>query len=485
VGIKEYCIPLNCLRGLPYGSIFMARLDLSAQDAAVRCFLLQTFVRPTSAAPSQQHPSVESRQKKGVGPAQYFFSKLGPGIITGASDDDPSGIATYSQVGAQFGYAMLWTMLFSYPLMSAFQEISARIGRITGSGIASNLRKHYPKPLLYTIVMLLLAANIFNLAADLGAMGAAAKLLLPGGEWMYTLAFGIFSLVIQILIPYRKYVHYLKWLTVALFSYVATAIFVGQPGLHALRATILPSISFHGEYLTALVAVLGTTISPYLFFWQASQEAEEVSVHSAEKPLNKAPSQAPENFDRIRIDTYMGMGFSNLVGFFIILTTAATLHVHGISNIQTADQAAKALEPLAGHFAFFLFTLGMVGTGLLSVPVLAGSAAYAVSEAFRWRASLEKKPSQAAKFYGTLAFATLLGIAINFAHLNPIRALFLAAVINGLVAVPVMVFTMILSRNPKVIGKFRLSRYLTIVGWAATAVMLFASVGMIATLGKQ
>jgi NRAMP (natural resistance-associated macrophage protein)-like metal ion transporter len=405
--------------------------------------------------------------------------KLGPGLITGASDDDPSGIATYSQVGAQFGYGMLWTMLFSYPLMVIIQEISARIGRTTGIGIAGNIRKHYPKPLLYGVVSLLLMANIFNLAADVGAMGASARLLLPGPGWFYTLLFGVVSLLYQIFVPYTKYVKYLKWLTVALFAYIATAVVVGEPSWAALRATILPSISFRGAYFTALIAILGTTISPYLFFWQASQEAEEVAVNADEKPLNQAPRQAPAQFHRIRMDTTIGMALSNLVAFFIILTTAATLHAHGLVDIQTADQAAGALEPLAGRFAFLLFAAGIIGTGLLAVPVLAGSAAYAVSEAFQWRASLQSKPRRAKRFYGTIGTAVLIGLLLNFVHMNPIRALFWSAVINGVVAVPVMTFMMILAQNPKVMGEFKLSRYLLLGGWIATAVMLLASLGMV------
>lgn len=422
------------------------------------------------------HASAESPEKS---PPLKFLLKLGPGLITGASDDDPSGIGTYSQVGAQFGYSMLWTMLFSYPLMAAIQEISARIGRTTGAGIAANLRKHYPGALLYGVVFLLLVANIFNLAADIGAMGAGAKLLFPGPMWVYTLSCGVGSLLLQTFIPYTRYEKYLKWLTLSLFAYVATAIVVGQPRLQALRATFLPSLSWNGAYLTALIAVLGTTISPYLFFWQASEEAQDVSVNADEKPLRKAPEQAAESFRRIRVDTYIGMAFSNLVAFFIILTTAATLHVHGVTNIQTADQAARALEPLAGRFAFLLFALGMIGTGLLAVPVLAGSAAYAVSETFRWRASLQKKPRQAPRFYATLAVATLIGVLLNFSHFNPIKALFWSAVINGIVAVPVMVLMMLLAGNPKVMGKFKLPRYLFFVGWIATLVMFLASIGMI------
>jgi NRAMP (natural resistance-associated macrophage protein)-like metal ion transporter len=408
--------------------------------------------------------------------------RLGPGLITGAADDDPSGIATYSQVGAQFGFGMLWTMLFSFPLMAAIQEISARIGRVSGVGIAGNMRLHFRKPFLLIIVILLLIANIFNLGADIGAMGAAMRLLVPGPQSLYVVLFGCVSLGLQILVPYSRYVHYLKWLTGALFAYVLTAIFLHQPSWQAVRATFLPSFSFRGEYLTAFIAILGTTISPYLFFWQASQEVEEVTLRTEDQPLKKAPRQAPEQFQRIKFDTYTGMFFSNVVAFFIILTTAATLHAHGITQIQTADQAARALEPLAGKFTFFLFALGILGTGLLAVPVLAGSAAYGVSETFQWAASLEKKPKRAIRFYATIGAATFLGLLLNFLHLNPIKALFWSAVVNGVVAGPVMVFMMLLSQNPKVMGKFTLPVYLRIAGWLTTAVMLLASIGMLATL---
>ena len=349
---------------------------------------------------------------------------LGPGLITGAADDDPSGIATYSQVGAKFGYGMLWVMPFSYPLMAVIQEISARIGRVTGAGIAANIRRHYPKPILYGMVSLLLVANIFNLGADIGAMGAAAKLFLPGPVWAYILLLGGVSLLLQIAVPYTKYVPYLKWLTLALFAYIVTAIVVGEPRWQAIRATFWPSIRWNSDYFTALIAVFGTTISPYLFFWQASEEAEDVGVNAKDKPLRQAPKQAPVQFERIKVDTYIGMAFSNTVAFFIILTAAVTLHTHGILDIQTADQAAKALEPLAGRFAFLLFAAGIVGTGMLAVPVLAGSAAYAVGEAFQWTASLEKKPRQAARFYATIGAATVIGLVLNFIHLNPIKALF-------------------------------------------------------------
>jgi NRAMP (natural resistance-associated macrophage protein)-like metal ion transporter len=412
-----------------------------------------------------------------------LFLKLGPGLITGASDDDPSGIATYSQVGAQFGYGLLWTMLFSYPLMAVIQEISARIGRVTGKGIAGNIRSNYPRPLLYALVSLLLIANTFNLGADIEAMGAATKLLLPGPVWAYILLFGVGSVALQVFVPYTKYVRYLKCLTVVLFAYVAAAIVVGEPKWAAIRSTLLPSLSWNARYWTALIAVLGTTISPYLFFWQASQEAEEVALNTnPQKPLKNAPAQAPAALHRIRIDTYIGMALSNIVAFFIILTTAATLNRHGIADIQTADQAAKALAPVAGKFAFLLFAVGIVGTGLLAVPVLAGSAAYGVSEAFRWTASLERKPQQAVKFYITIGAATSIGLLLGLIRLNPIRALFLSAVLNGIVAVPVMAFMMILTGNPKIMAGFTLPFYLRIGGWIATAVMLSASIGMFVTL---
>jgi NRAMP (natural resistance-associated macrophage protein)-like metal ion transporter len=420
--------------------------------------------------------------KKSQSPRGNFFrqilARLGPGLITGAADDDPSGIGTYSQVGAQFGYGMLWTVIFSYPLMSVIQEISARIGRVTGAGIAANIRRHYSKPVLYVIVALLLIANICNLGADIDAMGAVANLLLPGPSGLYVLVFGAISLLLQILVPYSRYVHYLKWLTIVLFAYVITSIVLREPKLAALHATFLPSISFHREYFTALIAVLGTTISPYLFFWQASEEVEEVCTHAVQKPLLVAPEQGPAQLQRIRFDTYFGMAVSNLVAFFVILTAAATLHAHGVLDIQTASQAAKALEPLAGRFAFVVFALGIIGTGLLAVPVLAGSAAYGVSEAFGWKASLQKKPQQAVRFYFTIGIATCIGVALTFAHINPMKALVWSAVINGVVAVPVMVIMMILTHNPKIMGKFILPPYLRWVGWLATAVMLLASLGL-------
>ena len=391
-------------------------------------------------------------------PRKSLFAALGPGLITGASDDDPSGIATYSQVGARYGFGMLWTMLFSYPLMVAIQEICARVGRVTGHGIAGNMRRQYPSPLLYSVVGLMVVANLVNLGADIGGMGAAMSLLVGGHAGIYAAALAVVSLLLQVLLPYSKYVKVLKWLTIALFAYVGTVFAVHIPWSDALRSTVLPAIHFRKDYLTGLIAVLGTTISPYLFFWQASEEAEEEKVTPGEKPLKRAPEQGPKQLRRIRLDTYLGMAFSNLIAFFIILTTGATLHVHGMTNIATAEQAAQALRPVAGKFASLLFSAGIVGTGLLSLPVLAGSAAYAIGEAMGWPTGLERKPHEAKAFYGVLAVATGLGLGMTFVHFDPIKALFWSAVINGVLAGPLMVVIMVMTSNPKIMGRFTLPR---------------------------
>jgi NRAMP (natural resistance-associated macrophage protein)-like metal ion transporter len=421
-----------------------------------------------------------------AGQRENLFTSLGPGLITGAADDDPSGIATYSQVGAQFGFAMLWTMLFSFPLMAAIQEICARLGRITGMGVAANLAKCYPKTVVRGLVVLLCVANVFNLGADVAAMAAAIQLLVGGNLLLYAIVFGAASLLLQVYVPYRIHVRYLKWLTWALFAYVLTAFVVRVPWTQALRSTLIPSVSVDPEYLMALIAVLGTTISPYLFFWQTSQEVEDVRINKHEWPLRKKPSQAWAQFRRIAFDTRVGMAFSNIVAFFIILTTAATLHASNAGlHIQTAADAAKALRPLAGRFAALLFALGIIGTGMLAIPVLAGSAAYAVSELFGWRASLESKPRHARKFYYVLSAATILGVCLNFVGMNPIRALFLSAVVNGVVAVPVMFLLMLMSEKPAIVGKFVLPRYLRVVGWIATCVMLVASLGFLLTTVQQ
>src|SRR6476469_4811922 len=383
-----------------------------------------------------------------------IFRALGPGLITGAADDDPSGIATYSQAGAQFGFAITWTLLFTYPLMAVIQEISARIGRTTGKGIAANIREHYPNAILQCIVFLLVIANTINIGADLGAMADALRLLIGGPTFLYVFMFGIFCATLEVLVPYSRYVSFLKWLTFALFAYFGTAIAVKVPWLEAVRGFFIPTLSSDAGFWTVVVAIFGTTISPYLFFWQASQEVEEIKNVKARKPLTKSPEQGADAIARIKVDTYVGMAFSNLVALAIIITTAATLHAAGITNIETSAQAAEALKPLAGPFAFTIFTLGIVGTGLLSVPVLAGSAAYALGETHRWRIGLDRRPLEAKAFYAAVALATMVGALINFSHINPIKALYWSAVINGVVAVPVMAVMMMMTANRKVMGSF-------------------------------
>jgi NRAMP (natural resistance-associated macrophage protein)-like metal ion transporter len=412
-------------------------------------------------------------------------------LITGASDDDPSGIATYSQAGAQYGYGLLWTMLFSFPLMAAIQEISARIGRITGRGIAGNIRRNYSAWLLYPVIFLLVVANTINLGADSGAMGDALSLLVGGPALLYSAGFALLCVALEVFVCYANYSKYLKWLTLVLFSYVATVFMVHVPWGEALKRTVIPTFLGTGDYWATFIGVLGTTISPYLFFWQASMESEDIKAAPDEHALRNAPDQARVQFGRIRFDTYVGMALSNAVAFFIILSAAVTLHAHGITDVQTSAQAAEALRPLAGRFTFVLFTLGIVGTGLLAVPVLGGSAAYAVGEALKWPTGLARKPLDAKGFYGVLAAATLLGLAINFpevqrfTHLSPIKALFWSAVINGVVAVPIMILMMCMCHNKRIMGPYtRISKPLRAMGWLATIAMLLAAFGMFMTWKK-
>jgi NRAMP (natural resistance-associated macrophage protein)-like metal ion transporter len=403
---------------------------------------------------------------------------LGPGLITGAADDDPSGIGTYSQAGAQFGFSITWTLLFTYPLMAVIQEISARIGRVTGKGIAANLRQHYPAAVLQVVVALLVIANTINIGADLDAMGDAATLLAGGPKLIYVVLFGLLCAGLQIFIKYEHYVSVLKWLTFALFAYFGTVLAVKVPWGEAARGFFIPTFSTDVKFWSTVVAIFGTTISPYLFFWQASQEVEDIREFSARTALLNAPKQGVKALDRIRMDTYVGMAFSNLVSLAIMVTTAATLHAAGTTDIETTRQAAEALKPVAGEFAFLIFSLGLIGTGLLAVPVLAGSAAYALCEARRLPIGLARKPLQAKAFYGTITAATLGGILMTFTPLDPIKALFWSAVINGVVAVPVMVMMMLITSNRKIMGKFVVTGILRLIGWLATAVMAVAAAGM-------
>ena len=411
-----------------------------------------------------------------------FLRQLGPGIVTGAADDDPSGIGTYSQAGAQFGFAMLWSVVFSLPLMCAVQEICARIGRVTGKGLAANLLS-YPRWLVGGLVLLLLAANTINIGADIAAMAAALNLIVPGPQLVYAFAFAIACVLLEVFVSYARYARWLKWLTLSIFSYVAAALAIDIPWAAALKATVVPQISLEGGYLLALTAVLGTTISPYLFFWQASQEVEEIRANHREKALRRAPGQALVQLSRIRVDTLVGMAASAIVAYFIMLTCALTLHAHGVTQIGTAAQAAEALRPIAGRFAFMLFACGIIGTGLLAVPVLAGSAAFGVAEIAGWRWGLEKKPARAKRFYGVIAASTLLGVGLSVFHVDPIKALFWSAVINAVAAVPILVLILLASNNPAIMGKrFVLPRWLLAAGWLTCVLMALAAIGAFAGL---
>ena len=421
----------------------------------------------------------EKKRRESTIAASNFLKQLGPGLITGASDDDPSGIGTYSQAGAQLGFSIGWTMLLTFPLMAAIQEISARIGRTTGHGIAGNLRRHYSDLLLYPIVGLLFIANTINIGADLSAMGDALKLLVGGPTAVYAILFGTVCAVAIVFMDYSRYVMVLKWLTLVLFAYVVALFIIHVPWEEALLGLLVPHITWNAAFLTTLVAIFGTTISPYLFFWQASQEAEDERVDSRAKPLVDAPEQAPQAFERIRADTLVGMAFSNLIALAIIFTTAATLNKAGITDVETSAQAAQALKPVAGNLAFVIFALGIIGTGLLAVPVLAGSAAYAVGEAFKWPVGLSRKPKHAKAFYLILSAATALGMGITLTPLDPIKALYWSAVINGVVAVPVMSVMMIITAQRKIMKKFIIGGWLRWLGWASTAAMGVSVVGMV------
>ena len=406
-----------------------------------------------------------------------WLRRLGPGLITGAADDDPSGIATYSQAGAQFGVSMLWTVVLTYPLMTAIQAICARIGRVTGEGLAANMARVLPGWLVYGLVFLLFVANTVNIGADIAAMGAAARLVLGWGEMLFAVLFAVGSLLLQVMVPYHRYVHVLKWLTLALFAYVGVLFSVQIDWGAVIRGAVWPQIAWTHDTFTVVVAVFGTTISPYLFFWQGAEEVEDERLAGAGSLLEH-PESARSELRRIAFDTYAGMAFSNVIAFFIILTTAVTLNTAGITNIETSAQAAAALKPIAGEFAFLLFSLGIIGTGLLALPVLAGSAAYAIGELRGWQIGLEQKPRNAKAFYGVIGLGFLVGLAILFLPINPIKALFWSAVLNGVISVPLMVATMIVVSSQAHLGPFVAPLGLKIVGWLATAVMAVAAVAM-------
>ena len=409
------------------------------------------------------------------------WRQLGPGLITGAADDDPSGIATYSQAGAQFGLSLLWTVVVTLPLMAAIQMISARIGYVTRHGLAANIKAHFSPWVLRSVVGALLVANTLNVAADLAAMAEALRLLLGGSSHVYAVTFGLLCLVLQVFLPYQRYVRWLKWLTMALLAYVAVAFTLQLDWWQVLRAAVWPHWSNGRDALLTIVAVFGTTISPYLFFWQAAQEMEDVRDNGG---AEHTPAEVRQHLRRIRIDTIVGMTFSNLIAFFIILSTAVTLHTAGITQIESSAQAAEALRPLAGHLTFLLFSLGIIGTGMLAVPVLAGSAAYAVAEAAGWRGSLSLRldRGEGRGFYGVIAVATVGGVALCFTPIDPVRALFAAAVLNGAIAVPIMAVMMRLATQRRVMGRHVISPRLRWLGWLATAAMAATVLAMLVSL---
>ena len=407
-------------------------------------------------------------------PVETLSRLLGPGVIAGAADDDPSGIATYSQAGAQFGYQQLWSVVLTFPFMVAIQLIAARIGRVTGKGIIANARLIYPEAVVISLVMLVVIANTINIAADLAAMGEAITLIIGGPAPVYALIFGVFCALSEVFIPYRSYAHVLKWLTLVLFVYVLAVLTIHVEWTEALFAIFKPSFEVNTDYFLTVVAVFGTTISPYVFFWQTAQEVEDMQL-ARERPLFEQTSDTKHHLQRMAVDTGVGMAFSNGIAFCIMITTAATLHQAGLTNIATAADAAEALRPLAGPLTFALFSLGIIGPGLLAVPVLAGSAGYAVAEAMHWRSSLELKPLRARGFYAVITAATLIGAALGFTTVDPIKMLFWAAVINGFVAVPVMIAMMIMASRLQLMGKFKLGAGVAFAGWASTLLMAVAA----------
>jgi NRAMP (natural resistance-associated macrophage protein)-like metal ion transporter len=403
---------------------------------------------------------------------------LGPGLVTGAADDDPSGIATYSQAGAQFGYGLLWTVFLTIPFMIAIQLVSALIGRVTGKGLAANVMAIAPRWLVLALIFLLVAANTINIAADIAAMAEALSLVIGGLNHEHALIFASASTLLQVFVPYRRYAPILKFLTLTLFAYVATAFTVKIPWSTALLATVWPKATISPEYFLMVVAVLGTTISPYLFFWQASQEVEEMHKGKVRRPLRELTRGGSIELDRIKIDTTVGMFLSNIIAFFIILTTASVLHAHGVTNINSATQAAEALRPLAGNATFALFALGIIGTGLLAVPVLAGSAAYGVSEVFGWPATLEARAPDAVGFYSIIAAATAIGFGLGFTGIDAIHMLVWSAVLNGIVAVPIMAMMMVIVANPALMGRFKARTWLVALGWIGTGIMAVAVIAL-------
>jgi NRAMP (natural resistance-associated macrophage protein)-like metal ion transporter len=409
-----------------------------------------------------------------------FFAGLGPGLITGAADDDPSGIATYSVAGATFGFGLLWTALFCFPLMAAVQMMCSRLGMVSGRGLAAVVRRRYSRTVLWGACLLLIVANVINIAADLGGMAEATAMVTGLPTALLTPLFAAIIIAALFWSAYRTIARVFKWLTIVLFAYVLTAFLANPNWSGVLRATFIPQIHWSSEYLSVLVAILGTSISPYLFFWQAAQEVEEERA-AGRTTVEQRQGATDLELKAARTDVLAGMFFSNFVMYFIILTTAATLHAHGITHITTASQAAEALKPLAGRGAYWLFTLGLIGTGMLGVPVLAGSSAYTIAEAMNWRCSLDRKPALAPKFSGVLAVAVILGVALDFVGLNAVKMLFWSAVANGVLAPPLIVLVVLLTSDASVMGSRVSPPLLKWVGWLTAAVMTVAAIAMIAT----
>jgi Mn2+/Fe2+ NRAMP family transporter len=407
------------------------------------------------------------------------LSKIGPGLITGVADDDPSGIATYSQAGAQFGLNMLWTMPLAFPLMAVIQAMCAKLGRVTGQGLAANIKDSFSPTVLRMLVALLVLANTLNIAADIAAMGEVGELITHANRHFLTLVFALAMLALQIYVPYRHYVVFLKWLSLSLLAYVGVLFTINVPWHEVITRTIFPTFRFTAEAATVIVAVLGTTISPYLFFWQASEEVEDMLRKPNTKALRADACDAPAELRRIELDTWSGMFYSNITAYFIILVTGLTLHASGISSIDTAADAALALRPLAGNFAFALFGAGIIGVGLIGVPVLAGSAAYAVAETMGWRWSLEYKAPQARGFYATIGLCMIAALAIQSSPISPMKALFWSAVINGIVAVPLIVIILLLVSRRSVMGEYASGWFALTIGWLTAATMAVAAIRML------
>ncbi|WP_321915678.1 MULTISPECIES: divalent metal cation transporter [unclassified Paraburkholderia] len=409
---------------------------------------------------------------------EHPLARVGPGLITGVADDDPSGIAAYSQAGAQFGLGMLWTMPLAFPLMAAVQSMCANLGSVTGEGLAANIKAVFPPIVLYSVVALLLAANTLNIAADVAALGEAAELVTGVDRRLMTTSFVLATLLLQVFVPYHRYVFFLKWLTLSLLAYAAVLFTVHVPWRQVALRTVWPHFTPDASSAAVVLGVFGTTISPYLFFWQASEEVEDMQAKRDSAPLVTDPGAASTELRRIRWDTWSGMFYSDITAWFIILATGVTLHIAGVTDINTAGQAASALRPLAGDFAYLLFAVGIFAVGLISVPVLAGSGAYALSEAVGWKEGLERRVADARGFYGIIAVSVLVALALQYSPISPMRALFWSAVINGMVAVPLMVVVIVLVSKRTVMGPFTASRPVLALGWAATAVMGVAALSM-------